>query len=92
MSASRLANRIVVGFELPRLVDVRHFVELGSNGRVDLRMAMAVDVAPQAADAVDVPVSLDIDQHAALGPLDHKRLVFGHLREGVPDVGAVPVA
>ena len=77
------------GIRAAEIGDVRHFVELGSDGRVDLRMAMAVDVAPQAADAVDVPVSLDIDQHAALGPFDHKRLVFGHLGEGVPDVGAV---
>jgi hypothetical protein len=51
---------------------------------------MAVDIAPQAADAIDVLVALDVGEQAAFGPFDDKRLVLGHLREGVPDVGAVP--
>ena len=91
MSTSRLASRIVVGFELPRFVTWATLSSCCANGGVDLRVAMAVDVAPQAADAVDVPVAVDIDQHAAFGPFDHKRLVLGHLREGVPDVRAVPI-
>ena len=70
---------------------MRHFVELCPNGRVDLRVPMAVDIAPQAAHAVDIPIAVDIDQHASFGPFDHKRLVLGHLREGVPDVRAVPI-
>ena len=91
MSTSRLASRIVVGLELPEIGDVGDPIELRADGRVDLRVAMAVDVAPQAAHAVDVLVAVDVGEHAALGPLDDKRLVLGHLREGVPDVGAVPV-
>ena len=71
---------------------MRHFVELRADGGVDLRVAMAVDVAPQAAHAVDILVAVNVDQHAPFGPFDHKRLVLGHLREGVPDERAVPVA
>ena len=52
---------------------------------------MAMDVAPKAAGAVDVFDSVDIDQHAAISSLDHKRLVLGHLRERMPNQRSVPV-
>ncbi len=71
--------------------DVGDAVQLRADGRIQPRMAMAVDIAPQAADAVDVGVAVDVEERAALGPLDHQRLVFGHLGEGVPDQRAVPV-
>ena len=41
-------------------------------------------------DAVEILAAVDVDQRAALGPLDDQRLVLGHLREGVPDERAVP--
>src|SRR5690349_14216981 len=69
--------------------DMSDLVELLANGRVDLRMSMAMHVAPQAADAVDISTPLHVDQRAALGPLDEQRLVLGHLRERVPDVVAI---
>ena len=36
--------------------------------------------------------AVDVDQYASLGLLDHKRLILGHLREGVPHQCAVPLA
>ncbi len=69
---------------------MRDAVELGANRRVDARMAMAMDVAPHAARAVEIFVAVDVDQAAALGTGDHQRLVFRHLREGVPMVTAIP--
>ena len=53
-------------------------------------MAMAVEVAPQAAGGVEIFAAVDIDQRAAVGALDDQRLVLGHLREGVPDDFAIP--
>ncbi len=52
---------------------------------------MPVDVAPQAAHAVEIRPAVDIDQRAALGPLDHQRLVLGHLRKRMPDDLAIPL-
>ena len=70
--------------------DVGDAVELRADGRIQPRMPMAVDIAPQAADAVDIGVAVDVEEHAALGALDDQRLVLGHLGEGVPDQRAVP--
>src|SRR4051812_4522612 len=53
-------------------------------------MPMPVHVAPQATDAVEIRVAADIVQRAAFGTLDDERLVLAHLREGVPDVLAIP--
>ena len=91
ISASRLASRMVVGLELPRLVTWATLSSCSRMAASIFGVAMAVDVAPQAADAVDVLVAVDVGEHAALGPFDDERLVLGHLREGVPDVGAVPI-
>ena len=89
-STSRLASRMVVGFDDAQRRDVGHAIELLADGGVDPRMAVPVDVAPQAADAVEVLAAVDVHQHAALGPLEDQRLVLGHLREGVPDKLAIP--
>jgi hypothetical protein len=53
---------------------VRHPVELITDSLVDLRMAMAVDVAPERGDAVDVVAAIGVDQLPALRPLDRERL------------------
>ena len=42
-------------------------VELLADGRVDRRVAMAVDVAPERGGAVDVAAAVDVDQVGALG-------------------------
>ncbi len=69
-----------------------HLVELLADGRVEPRVAMAVDVAPQAGHAVEILAAVDVDQRAAVGPLDDQRLVLAHLGEGVPDDVAIPAA
>ena len=70
---------------------VGHAVKLLAHGRIDPRVPVAVHVAPHAARAVEIRAAVDIEQPAAFGPLDHERLVLGHLREGVPEVAAVPI-
>jgi len=74
----------------PQRRDMRHPAQLLDDRRVDPRMPMPVDVAPQAAHAVQVSPAIQIEQLAPLRPLDHKRLVFRHLRERVPNVLAIP--
>ena len=67
-------------------------VELLAHRRVDPRVAMAVDVAPERGDAVDVAAAVGVDQVGALGPLDHQRLFLAPallLGERVPEVVAV---
>lgn len=66
------------------------FVELLSDCCVDLRMPVAVNVAPQTAHSVEVFPAIHIDERAAAGPLDNERLILGHLREGMPDMREVP--
>jgi hypothetical protein len=70
--------------------DVGDLVELVTNGRVDGRMAMTMNVAPQAADAVEVLATIDVNQGAAVSPLNEEGLVLRHLSKRVPDVVAVP--
>ena len=67
-----------------------HLVELLANGRIEPRVMVAVNVAPDAGASVEICAAVDIDQCAAVGPFDHQRFVLGHLREGVPEVVAVP--
>ena len=60
--------------------------------RVDRRVAMAVDVAPERRDAVEVAAALGVDQVGALAALDHQRLFLAPallLGERVPDVVAI---
>ena len=69
-------------------------VELFADGGVDLGDAMAVDVAPQRRDAVEVLAAVEIDEEAAVRRGDDERRFGGvrlHRREGVPDVVAVPL-
>ena len=52
-------------------------------------MAVAVDVAPERGDAVDVAAAVGVDQVGALAALDHQRLFLAPallLGEGVPEV------
>ncbi len=79
-----------LGVRRAQVGDVGDAVELPAEGRIQPRVPMAVDIAPQAADAVDIGVAVDVEEQAALGALEHQRLVLGHLREGVPDQRAVP--
>ena len=67
-------------------------VELISDGLVDLRDLVAVDVAPEAGDAVDVAVAFGVDQVKALGPVNDQRGLITPLAHGgkrVPDVAVV---
>src|SRR5579884_2487476 len=69
-------------------------IELGTDRFIDLRYAMAVDVAPERRHAVDVLVTVRVHEKAAVSPLDDKRLFRGiglHRRERMPDVVAVPL-
>ena len=53
---------------------------------------MAMHVAPQAADTVDIFAAIDVEKFAGLSPLNDERLVLGHLDKGMPDEGAVVMA
>ena len=69
-------------------------VELLAEGGVELRHAVAVDVAPQRRDAVEVLAAVEVDEEAAVAPRDDERRLGGvglHRRERVPDVVAVPL-
>jgi len=69
-------------------------VELLANGPVDQRLAVAVDVAPQGRDAVDVAPPLGVDQVGPIGALDRHRLFptpVELLGEWMPEVVAIPV-
>ena len=69
---------------------MRHFIELPADRGVDVWMAMAVNVAPQAAHTIEIGPAFQIVKRASLGPCDEKRLVLRHLSEGVPNQFAVP--
>ena len=66
---------------------------LADGGVQRLGHGMAVDVAPQRRDAVEVFVAVEVDERAAARFADDERGLGGvglHRREGVPDVFAVP--
>ena len=65
-------------------------VELVAEGRVQAGVPVAVDIAPQAADAIDVLATMDIDQRAPLCPIDDQGFVLRHLSKGVPDKLTIP--
>ena len=72
---------------------VGNAVKLPPDGRVELGHTMAVEVAPQRRDAVNIAPAVEVDQVAAFGAVDQERRFLGvslHRREGVPDVLAVP--
>ncbi len=79
------------GVRRAEVSDVGHAIKLLADRGVDPRMAMAVDVAPQAARGVEIAAAVDIENVAALAAVENQRLVLGHLREGVPDERAVPM-
>jgi len=73
---------------------VRDPVQLVAEGGIQLRHTMAVDIAPQRGNTVDVPPTFDIDQEAPFRLLDDQlafRGVSGDRSEGMPDVVAVPL-
>ena len=64
--------------------------ELVPDRRVDLRRAVSVHRHPQRRDAVDVPPALRVEEVGPLPPHDDEGVgPLPHLRERVPDVGAV---
>ena len=71
---------------------VGDLLELLGDRPVDPLVAMAVDVAPERGDAVDVAPALAVDQVAALAALDQQRLFLAPallLGERVPEVVAI---
>src|SRR5690349_14858215 len=73
---------------------MRDLIQLRSDGVVQLRHSMAMNVAPQRGNAVDVFLAVEIDEHATVSALDNQRLFRGiglHRRERMPDVVAVPL-
>ena len=67
-------------------------IELRANGRIDSRVAVAMDIAPQAADPIEIAVASGIVKPATRGSFNHQRPVVGHLRKRMPVVALVPVA
>lgn len=68
------------------------FFELGADGGVDLGDAVAVDVAPEAGNAVEIAAAIGINEMKALGGGDDQRIVIephAHGGERVPEVLAV---
>ena len=71
---------------------VRDTVELRLHRRVDVRVPVAVDGAPERRGAVDVAPAVRVDQLGPLGALDDRRVLRRPsplLGEGVPDVLAI---
>src|SRR6266511_753749 len=69
--------------------------ELRADGLVDLRDAVAVDVAPERGNAVEVAVPERVDEVRAVARVDDERLLREpvlHLRERVPQVPVVRLA
>jgi hypothetical protein len=67
---------------------VGDLVELLARRPVEVRVVMAVDVAPERGGAVDVAVAVDVEEVDALAALDHQWLFLAPtllLGEGVPD-------
>ena len=73
---------------------VRDAIELRADRVVDLRDAMTVHRHPQRRDAVQVAVAVGVDELEAVRALDDQRVVVQpllHLRERMPQVGAIEV-
>ena len=68
--------------------------ELIDNRLIDVRMVVAVDVAPDACDPVDVLTSVGVDEHIAPAGHDHQRVGLVPqlvLRKRVPEVLVIPL-
>jgi hypothetical protein len=64
-------------------------IELRAHRLIDCRVTVAVHVAPQRRDAVQIAPPVGVNQLATLGRLDHQRLLrhpVALLRERVPEV------
>jgi hypothetical protein len=63
---------------------MRHSRKLVDDRRIDPRVPVAMNIAPQAADTIEQTPALRIDQPIPFGSFDQQRLVFGHLRKAMP--------
>src|SRR5262245_36537878 len=73
---------------------VSDLVELTTDRLIEFGDAVAVDIAPQRRDTIDVPVAVEVLEPAALGALDDEGRLSAvglHRRERMPDVLAVPL-
>ena len=92
-AASASANSMTTRLPLPSSVAWATLPELVDHGGVELGHPVAERGHPQRRDGVEVPVPVDVDELAALGPLHGDRgvaRVGGHLGEPVPHHGDVP--
>ena len=92
ISTRRAASSAAPRWERPSIVEWATLPSWSLDRRVDPGVAMAVDVAPERGDAVEVAAALGVDQVGALGPLDHQRLFLAPgllLGERVPEVVAI---
>ena len=69
-----------------------NFAKLFLDRCIDLWMIVAMNVAPQAAYAIQVTSATIIDQPISFATFDEPRFIFGHLRERMPNLGSVPIA
>ena len=71
---------------------MRDLVELGAHGVVDLRDAVAVDVAPETRDAVEVAAAPGVVEVGSFTALDDEGIVLAplaHGGEGMPHVRVI---
>ncbi len=71
------------------------FFQLGFDGSIDLRDTVAVDITPEAGNAVEIAVAVAVDQMHSLGGGDDQRIGIepkAHRSEGMPDVLLVKLA
>jgi hypothetical protein len=64
-------------------------VELRSDRIVDFSLAMAVNIAPQRRDPIQIPSPIDVDQIVPVTLADDAELLrrpFLHLRKRVPEI------
>ena len=66
-------------------------IQLFVNRLIDCGMLMAVDVAPQAADSIDIDIAVDVSQGTAQSTMDDEWFIAGHLRKGMPNVVTIPI-
>jgi len=63
---------------------VRATIDLIAKRAIESRMPMPVHVAPERADAIEIPLSVRVDEEIALTTRDHERRPLRHLRERMP--------
>jgi hypothetical protein len=67
-----------------------YLVELSTNRFVDDGMIVAMNIAPHAANTIEIPSPFRIEQPTTLGAFDEERFVLSHLCERVPNVMTIP--